>query len=116
MRPLSSAALVSGAAGFVYGFFGSPVNPVVAVGAYFTLLVAVGSWLGADARARHVRMVYDWGLLVCLAWPVLLPVYAYRTRRDVWIRLTAKALACMAAPQLGYVLGGVLRIVLGGHR
>lgn len=117
LRPLSSAALVSGAAGFVYGVFGSPINPVVTLGAYVILLVGVGSWLGADARAHRVSMVYDWGLLVYVGWPLLLPVYAYRARRNSWIRLTAKVFACMLAPQLGYVLGGVIRIVLGvSHR
>ena len=52
-------------------------------------LLAVILWLQKDARRTGVGAVQDWGYFLVLAWPVVIPWYAFKTRgRQGW-RLTA---------------------------
>ena len=52
----------------------------------FTLLYVVGFlwiigwWLLSDSRKRGVRWVFDMGLFLYIAWPLILPVYLVKTR------------------------------------
>ena len=55
----------------------------------FGPLLAVILWLQKDARRTGVGSVHDWGYFLLLAWPVVIPWYALKTRgRSGW-RLTA---------------------------
>jgi len=64
----------------IYGVLAIPLNPFI----HFVIIVAPTvsaiSWLKADARARHVPLVHDMGLFLWIAWPVLIPWYAVKTR------------------------------------
>jgi hypothetical protein len=44
----------------------------------FSFILA--SWLIADARKRRQRLCYDYDTFAFFAWPVVLPVYLFRTR------------------------------------
>lgn len=44
------------------------------------MLWAVGWWLRTDSRRRGVFCVYDLGLFLYLAWPILMPYYLLKTR------------------------------------
>jgi hypothetical protein len=43
-------------------------------------LWVVGWWLRQDSRARGVRWVFDMGLFLYIAWPVVMPYYLLKTR------------------------------------
>jgi hypothetical protein len=48
-------------------------------------LLAVVIWLQKDARRTGVGTVQDWGYFLLLAWPVVIPWYAFKTRgRSGW--------------------------------
>jgi len=44
----------------------------------FSLIMA--SWVIADAHKRPYRLFYDYDSLVFFAWPIVLPIYLFRTR------------------------------------
>lgn len=48
--------------------------------ASFAPLVSAVLWLQGDALARGASATPDWGLFALLAWPVLIPWYAFKTR------------------------------------
>jgi hypothetical protein len=37
-------------------------------------------WLQKDARRTHLGDVQDWGFFVWIAWPILVPWYAFKSR------------------------------------
>ena len=43
-------------------------------------LLAVTIWLQKDARQTGVGAVQDWGMFVWLAWPIVIPWYAFKSR------------------------------------
>lgn len=43
-------------------------------------LWVVGWWLRQDSRGRGVRWVFDMGLFLYIAWPVVMPYYLLKTR------------------------------------
>ena len=47
-------------------------------GAALGLIMA--AWVGADARKRQRRLCYDYDSFVFFAWPVVVPIYLFRTR------------------------------------
>jgi len=44
------------------------------------LSLVIASWVSADARKRGRRLCYDYDSFVYFAWPVVGPVYLFRTR------------------------------------
>jgi hypothetical protein len=44
------------------------------------LSLIVASWVMADAQKRQRQLCYDYGSFVFFAWPVVVPVYLFRTR------------------------------------
>ncbi len=63
-------------------------------------LLAVVAWLRADAQARKVRLVFDWGFLAYIGWPVLIPWYIYRSRGPHGWPLTLVLFLGIVAPWL----------------
>jgi len=54
-----------------------PGFPVVqAIGFIWVL----GWWLARDSRRRGIVLVYDIGLFLYLAWPIIMPYYLLKTR------------------------------------
>ena len=46
-----------------------------------TFLWGLGWWLQTDSRKRGVSLVYDMGLFLYVAWPMVMPYYLVKTRR-----------------------------------
>jgi len=80
LKTLVGTVLVCAAFVVVYGFLGIPPHPFIRLVVSVAPLVAAISWLKSDARARHVSLVHDMGLFLWIAWPVLIPWYAVKTR------------------------------------
>lgn len=73
------------------------------------LLWVVGWWLRDDSRKRGVGWVFDMGLFLYIAWPVLMPYYLLKTRGAKGLL----ALLAFAAVYVGALLaGGVLYALL----
>jgi hypothetical protein len=47
---------------------------------FFGLLWIIGWWLRTDSRKREFRWVYDMGLFLYVAWPIVLLYYLLKTR------------------------------------
>ena len=57
-----------------------------------------------DARRTGVALVHDWGLFLCVAWPALIPWYAWKTRgRSGW-RLTLNLFTLILSANLSWFL------------
>lgn len=66
-------------------------------------------WLQRDARRARLLLIHDWGMFMWLAWPVLLPWYAFKTRgRRGWV-LILKLLTLACAPWLASYAAAVFR-------
>jgi hypothetical protein len=66
----------------LHGFIGRPggLLGALALLAYYLLPASIAMWVQADAQARGSRMPYDFDSLVFVFWPVVAPVYLFRTR------------------------------------
>lgn len=79
------AALFCSLAAAAYGATQSEPSPIVALFLSGGPLLAVVLWLQKDARRTGVGAVQDWGYFLLLAWPIVIPWYAFRTRgRSGW--------------------------------
>src|SRR5438132_1590647 len=84
-------------------------SPLVILFVAFAPPLAVIRWLQRDARSARLSLVHDWGLFMWLAWPVLLPWYAFKTRgRRGWL-LIIKLVALICAPWLASFATAMLR-------
>ena len=72
-------------------------------------LWAVGWWLRRDSRARGVGWVFDMGLFLYIAWPVVMPYYLLKTRGAKGLLAT---LAFAGAYVGALIAGAVLYILL----
>lgn len=62
-----------------------PPPPVVSTLAAFAPLIVVFLWVEKDAWRTRVGAVQDLGLFLWLAWPVVIPWYAFKSRgRSGW--------------------------------
>jgi hypothetical protein len=80
------AALFSSLAAALYA--ATQVEPSAVVGLFLSSgpLLAVILWLQKDAQRTGVGAVQDWGYFLLLAWPILIPWYAFKTRgRAGWV-------------------------------
>ena len=100
-----AAAVFSSLAAAAYAATESEASPMVALFLSFGPLLAVILWLQKDARRTGVGTVQDFGYFLLLAWPVVIPWYAFRTRgRSGW-RLTAGLFGLIGA---SYVTGMIV--------
>ncbi len=93
----------------VYGILSIEPRPFVRLVVAVAPLVAAISWLRADARARRVELVHDMGLFLWLAWPVLLPWYAVRTRGRHGLPLALLVMFAILTPMFLAVAFAVAR-------
>ena len=85
LRVAKLAALFSSLIAAAYAASQIEPAPVVALFLSGGPLVAVIVWLQKDARRTGVGAVQDWGYFLLLAWPVVIPWYAFKTRgRSGW--------------------------------
>jgi hypothetical protein len=111
-RPYA-AAVICGLFATGYGFFDVEPNPFMTLCLGLGPAVTVGAWLAADTRHTGVAATAanTPGWPFCLAWPIVLPWYAWRTRgrRGWWlvVRLYVVALAGL----FGMLAGLTLRLL-----
>ena len=74
------AAVFSTVAAAVYAAAQVEPSPVVGLFLSSGPLLAVILWLQKDAQRTGVGVVQDWGYFLLLAWPILIPWYAFKTR------------------------------------
>jgi hypothetical protein len=72
-------------------------------------LWAVGWWLRTDCRKRNVAVVYDLGLFLYLAWPIVMPYYLVKTRGAKGLLLILSFIVAYAgAAMLGILVSELL--------
>jgi len=82
------AALFASLVAAAYAMAQTEPSPVIALFVSGGPLLAVILWLQKDARRTGVGSVQDLGYFLVLAWPIVIPWYAFKTRgRSGW-RLT----------------------------
>jgi hypothetical protein len=68
---------------FAHGIYlGQQIDPPggFALLSWLGLLWIIGWWLRTDSRKRRVASIYDMGLFLFIAWPLVLPYYLVKTR------------------------------------
>ena len=103
--PLVAIALVCGGMAAAYGFVGVMPDPLLMWGLFLVPLLVVAQWIQQDARLRHAGLLFDWGFIGYVTWPIFLPWYAFRTRGRAGWRLMAGLFLTVLAAQLGFTLG-----------
>jgi len=84
-RIATLAAVFSSFVSATYTATNSEPAPLAALFLSFGPLFFVVLWLQQDARRTGVGAVQDWGYFLLLAWPFVIPWYAFRTRgRGGW--------------------------------
>ena len=71
-------------------------------------LWVVGWWLRQDSRGRGVRWVFDMGLFLYIAWPVVMPYYLLKTRGAQGLL----AILAFAGAYVGALFAGAVLYVL----
>ena len=97
LRVATLTALCCSVATAIYVVVEIEPSPLMALFLSGAPLLAVILWLQKDARRTGVGAVLDWGYFLLLAWPVVIPWYAFRTRgRSGW-KLAAGLFALIGA-------------------
>jgi hypothetical protein len=92
----------------LYAATQSEPSPAIAYFLSGAPLLAVIIWLQKDARRTGVGTVQDWGYFLLLAWPVVIPWYAFKTRgRSGW-RLTLGLLGLVGAAYISWLVTACL--------
>jgi hypothetical protein len=58
----------------------SPMRPLADIISRNTFSFILAWWVIADARKRRRELWYDFGTFVFFAWPVVVPIYLFKTR------------------------------------
>lgn len=107
------ASVFGSLAAGVYAVAGAEPSPVVALFLSFAPLFAIVLWLQGDAARTGVGAVHDLGYFLLLAWPFVIPWYAFKTRgRSGW-RLILGLFGLILAPYatglvVGYLVWGAV--------
>ena len=75
-------------------------SPTVVLFWTFGPVLAVILWLQKDAQRTGVGAVQDWGFLAWLAWPVVIPWYAFKSRGRTGWRLLLGLIALILSPYI----------------
>jgi hypothetical protein len=104
MKVAKLAALFCSLAAAIYAGVQTEPSPVVALFLSGGPLLAVILWLQKDARRTGVGAVQDWGYFLLLAWPVVIPWYAFATRGWLGWRLTAGLFGLVGASYISWMV------------
>ena len=104
LRVAILTSLACGIAGAVYTLAGIEPAPIMTLVLTFASPILVILWLQKDADRRGIGLVLDFGLFVWIAWPVILPWYAFRSRGRRGWRLLLGLIVLMFAPYIGGLL------------
>ena len=108
LRVARLAAVFCSLGAAVYTATQSEPAPVVELFFSGGPLLAVILWLQQDARRTAVGSVQDWGYFLLLAWPVVIPWYAFKTRGPAGWRLTLELFGLILAAYLTGTLVSLL--------
>ena len=75
-------------------------SPTVVLFWTFGPVVAVILWLQKDSRRTSVGAVQDWGFFLWLAWPIVIPWYAFKSRGRTGWRLLLGLIALILSPYI----------------
>ena len=75
-------------------------SPTVVLFWTFGPVLAVILWLQKDAQRTGVGAVQDWGFFAWLAWPVVIPWYAFKSRGRTGWRLLLGLIALILSPYI----------------
>jgi hypothetical protein len=104
LRIAGITALVCALAAAAYAVAEIAPSPLVALFFSTAPLITVILWLQRDASQTGVGSVHDLGLVLWLAWPVVIPWYAWKTRgRSGW-RLSIGLFALIGSAYLSWFL------------
>jgi hypothetical protein len=104
LRVARLAALFASLAAALYAAALAEPSPVVSLFLSFGPLLAVVLWLQKDAQRTGVGAVQDWGYFLLLAWPVVIPWYAFRTRGWSGWRLMAGLFGLIGASYITWIV------------
>ena len=104
LRVAILTSLACGIAGAVYTLAGIEPAPIMTLVLTFASPILVILWLQKDADRRGIGLVLDFGLFVWIAWPVILPWYAFRSRGRRGWRLLLGLMVLIFAPYIGGLL------------
>ena len=76
----------------------------------------IGWWLRADSSKRGVAWVYDMGLFLCIAWPIVMPYYLVKTRRAKGLLVILGFIAAYFGAALAGIVVSVGAAVLSGQQ
>ena len=81
-------------------------QPVAVVDTFVRLapVIAVILWLHQDARRRKIAEVVDFGFLLLIFWPFVIPWYAFKSRGRAGWRLLIGLVALIMSPSVTGVL------------
>ena len=116
-------SLIASPAGLLYLFLllTQPINglydasQVEVPGLYRLLYVlgfiwVIGWWLQQDSRRHGFKWVYDLGLFLYIAWPIILPYYLFKTRG---LKALLTILIFLAVYLGAYIIGVIIYFVMG---
>ena len=104
LRVAKLAAFVCSLAAAIYAAVPTEPSPVVVLFISGAPLLAVILWLQKDAQRTGVGAVHDWGYFLLLAWPVVIPWYAFTTRGRSGLRLTAGLFGLIGASYISWLV------------
>lgn len=75
---------------------------------YLILFSMMGFWLEKDSRQYNVDWVFDMGFFLYVAWPLIVPIYLFKTRG---LRAFVNILGFLGLYLGAYLFGGVLGLL-----
>ena len=113
LRPLLLTSAVCSLAAAVYTATRITPSVMASILVVFTPFVAALLWIRTDSHLRRVPLVHDLGLLLLVAWPVVIPWYTVKTRgRHSW-PLASLLMAATVGPFLAQFIVAVVQSILG---
>ena len=100
------AALFCSLVSITYTLLQAEPAPAVTLFVSLGPLFAVILWLQKDARRTGVGAVQDWGYFLWLAWPAVIPWYAFKTRGLAGWKLTAGLFALIGSSYVSALIVG----------
>jgi len=73
-------AIYLGSAGAIFNALDVEPSAVTFLASWVATLWALASWLKEDSRSHGIKLPFDFGIFIYIAWPVYLPVYLFKTR------------------------------------
>jgi hypothetical protein len=98
--------------GSLYSFFG--VNPSESFGLIFTFALTwlMVWWLKEDNKLRGRTSEFDMGFIVYLLWPIIIPLYLFKTRGiKAFFSLFKITLMILGTVIFGNILAVVVKVI-----